>query len=283
MKMSNKILALGVSGLFVTALALSISMRNITASGDEKNSNSFFKIYSDKMIVGNEKMQSTTISIPKIDTASIHGKFNVTIQPGKENTATVTTDENILPSIDMLSSNNQLKIGIKSGISVTFSKTPTAVITSPTLQHINLNGKNTLDAKNLNLDHLALSTSGNNTAQLQGEIKTLQLTLNGKSDIHANLANENNILLIINGNGKVFLTGTAKQLTINVAGRATVFAKDLIAETVVIQGAGKSEIIVHASKNLSILTAGENNIKYYGNPHVTNNYFGQTTVERMVP
>ncbi len=271
MKTSKKILLATASGVFATVLVLTASFRACAATNS----------WGGNEIVGNGKIVTKSTTAANFDNVTVGGLFDVTINPGTAGNVIVTTDENILPYINVTTANNGLNVGIQSGVSLSPSQNNKVTITAQTLHNMSFGGKTIFHAANLNSDHLNLNMGGKSVGYLQGDIKNLQLSLGGNSELHVTVANDDTINLTMGGKGDVSLAGTVKSLTITTGGKATIDAKNLTADDVTISGAGDSDITVHATKTLSVNTAGRSDIKYYGNPTVNKNTVGMVTVEKV--
>jgi hypothetical protein len=198
---------------------------------------------SNKSIVGNNNMTSKSVALNNINSVNINGNFDITVNPGKQSNIVLTTDENIMPYIDITMNNdNQLSVSIKPGVSIKWSRTPKLVITTSNLNSINLHGDNSVQAADINTDQLALNVAGDSN---------------------------------------VVLSGHANNLTITGSGDSSVDADNLIAENVTVTSAGDSDISVHPSKNLTITAFGESTIRYSGNPTVIKNTLGNSNIEQV--
>lgn len=282
MKNSNKVLWLGAISILIMILILSVSMRHSAVTADNSLSSlDFSHPPTHKTLVGNGKMKNTTISEEKFNSVNVNGQFSIVLQPGKENSTTVSTDENILPFITRSLLNDQLTLGVQQGIALSISQPVNTLITNQAIHSLRLNGKNILHAKDISSNDFSLLMNGNNQGDLQGNIKKLQVTLTGHATLHIKVNDAERINLTVGGNTFVYLSGKVQHLNIITTGNAHIIAKDLLADFVIIQGAGKSNIIVHALKKLSVLVAGKNSIQYYGNPILIKHYFGETTIEKI--
>lgn len=274
MKNSKKLLWIISGVILAIALIISTSFRASASS-------LLSSLTNNTTIIGNGKIVTKSIAVTGFDAVNIGGKFDVTIHPGNPSSVVMTTDENILPYINTSVSQTTLNIGMQSNTSVSTSQAEKIFITSPTLHTITVGGKTTLHAANINTDHLAFTLNGKSIADLQGNIKNLQLNLNGKSELHVAVMHDDTIDLTMGGKGIVYLSGVVKNLNIISGGQATILAKNLIADNVTISGAGESNITVQALKTLSISTAGKSDIKYYGNPTINRNSFGASSLEKL--
>ena len=122
---------------------------------------------------------------------------------------------------------------------------------------------------------------GNSTGYLQGDIKNLQLIFGGETKLQAKITNGNTIAINSGGSSNINLSGKVNALTITVAGNTTINAQGLSANSVVIKGAGNADITVNVIKTLAINTIGVSTIKYYGNPAVSKNTLGESSVTKL--
>lgn len=175
---------------------------------------------------------------------------------------------------------NALTINNKKTYQLCPTQKPQLIINTQTLNNINVGGKIILHAMNVKTEHLTLRMGGKSLAYIKGNINAIQSDLGGKSELHLDVTNSDSIKLTMGGKSTLYLTGTTKNLTIVTGGKAVVNAKDLSADDVNIMGAGKSNITIHANKKLSIMAAGDTHVKYYGNPSISKNTFGQSIIEK---
>lgn len=282
MKKSNKVLWGFIGVIFAVVLILSV-LRSVNDTSSAHISSSFYFNFSgDKKIIGNQMMTDKSVALGKFDAVSIGENFDVVLNSGAKNSVTITSDKNILPYINIVQENNQLSLGVQPGVTLSSTQPKKVIITSSAMLHqINISGLTTLHAINVNSDDLALNMNGRNSADIQGKIKQMQINLDGKSRLHLKLIDAENVVLNINGMGAVELSGNTQNLTIRTNGKASVSANDLVADSVVITGRGMSDISVHAVKTLSVLSSGKSSIQYSGNPKVSKNTFGNTTVEQI--
>lgn len=282
MKKSSKILWMFAGVIFAVVLILSV-FQNINNASDHNVSSSFsFHFFGVKKIIGNKNIINKSVALTNFDTISAAEDFDITFNSGTQNAIVMTTDENILPYINISQVNNQLILGVQPDVSISPSKTEKVNIASTTmLHHINLNGIAYFHAMNLNSDDLILDMHGMNSADIQGKIKKISINMSGKPVLHLNILDADNVDLNMYGMGTVYLSGNTQNLNIRSNGKAIVLANNLIAGNVIITGRGMSDISVHAIKTLSILTSGKSSIKYSGNPNISKNTLGDASVEKM--
>jgi hypothetical protein len=279
MKKSSRIL-FTFTGVIIALILLISAVVTSQSLRDTPLSWYVFKAFGIKEVIGNRKIMSKSVDLTEFDTLTVGGDFDVSINYGNQGKIVLTSDENILPYINVNKSSNHVSIGFRSGIAISPSQTEKAIITAPTLHNITLEGVATLNALNMKTNNLTLTMKGKSVGDIQGDINQTQVNLGGNSILHLKLNNAENIKLNIAGISKVFLAGNTKNLIIVTSGKATIQANDLIADNVEITGKGVSDIVVHALKTLSVATSGKSDIKYSGNPVIKRKSSGVVSIEK---
>jgi hypothetical protein len=264
MKKSSQLLRYCIVSVFAVILTTSLIFRHFSPNHYHHTIN----FLSSDTIVGNGNVITRIIPVGGFDTVNVEGKFNLFINNDKKNSCTLITDENIVPKIVIQSTNNMLSINSTES----FSVHPKIIITSDTINQLNIGGKTELHATNLNTEHLSVMMSGKSSGVIEGDIKNITFNLNGKSD-HINVS--------INGKGTIYLTGKSKTLTIISHGKANMIAKDMIADDIIVESAGESTMTLHPEKSLAVQAFGKSDIQYSGKPTITKNIFGESTLTKI--
>lgn len=235
MKTSSKVLWTTIVAIFI---GLYITTRvqhqnevntNVLSSGASQHN---------KNIVGDGNMTNKTMALDNIQTINIIGNYKVIVNTSNEPNLAITTDDNVLPYIDINTTNNNLLVSTKDNAKI-FPTQATLTVSIPNFTDINLVGRSSVQALDIHSNDFSVNTTGNNMIVLSGKTKHLDIKSVGKSNLQAN---------------------------------------DLIAQNVIINSMGNSEIAVHAAKSLVISMVGKGNIKYSGNPNINKNVLGEGTV-----
>lgn len=282
MKKSSKVLWIFAGVIFAVVLILSISLQSNNYFSNRHISSSFsFNFFNSKKITGNKNIISKSVALTDFNTINAAEDLDVTFQSGTQNTATITSDENILPYINLTQENNQLFLDVQPDVSISPSKTDKVMITSSTMLHyINIDGIASIHAMNLDSDDLTLNMHGMSSGNIQGNINNIHINLSGKPVLHLKILDAENVFLVMRGSGTVYLSGNTQNLTLSSNGNATVLGNNLVADNVEITARGRSDISVHAVKTLSISTSGQSSIKYAGNPSINKNTSGDAIIEK---
>ena len=255
----------GIAAAVITLTALVIPHTNAYATSDTTMSNSV-------SVSGNGTISTETIAnIAAFTTLKVSGNFQVVIKNGNTQSATLTTDHNLMNDYEIYSSGQTLIAKTKPFADPEPSQRPVLTIVTPTLSKISLSGNVSLNAPTLNTSTLSLNMSGNDQANISGDLKTVQAELSGNSELTLNTLNADQIVIQSGGRDQVTLSGQANSLEIDSAGDGQVLAKNLQANQVSLKIAGESSVTVNALKTLTINAAGDSTINYYGNPTINNN------------
>ena len=273
MKRSSQLLRYCILGIFVVILMTSFIFKTLSPS----HYHHALQFFSSDAIIGNGNIITKTIPVSEFNAVNVDGKFYLVIDHSDKYTCTLSTDENIISKISISTGNKILDIHTTDEISAH----PKLTITSSSINQLNISGKTQLHAKNLNTDNLSLMMNGKSSGNLDSDIKNAVFNLNGKSELHATLPHADHITVTINGKGTIYLNGETKNLTIISHGKANVIANNLLAETIVIESAGESNIAIHPIKSLTVQAFGKSDIQYSGDPVITKNIFGESELKKI--
>ena len=272
MKKSSLILRYIVLGTIAVIILMSLTFRTLGPDQYEQG----VEFLSRHLIFGNGKLVDKLIPVHDIKTVNITGKFDITITDGKQPDVVLTTDENIIPKIGITITNSNLIIRSPDEVSTR----PKIVIPDAHIQEITIAGKNTLRADNLLANHVSIKMSGKNRSYIQGNVKNIEFNFSGKTELHMNLPHADSITINVSGKSRLYLTGATKNLVIIAQGKTDIIADDLLADAVVIQSMGKSSMQVHPIKSLNVQASGKSTIQYSGDPLITKNILGTSTLTK---
>jgi hypothetical protein len=281
MKKSNKILlgAFAIIALLTIGLITNLSAFYQSEDGQCGLSPHFFIF--NKLIKGNGKTITQNSSLDRFNRISLKGKLNVILQPGKTNSLTITTDENILPFLVINNKDDFLSISTKPGASLSPSQQEKIIITTNAeVNEIHLGGKVHLAVDNIQTTDLDLAMGGKSQVQLTGNIKNLQITANGKSHIEAKIIHGEALRLNTSGKSQAQLSGSVNNLSITASGKTNIAAQHLIANNVTVLGAGESDISLYANKTILANMNGESHVQYRGNAIVSQSSTGVSIVKQ---
>ncbi|WP_052143774.1 head GIN domain-containing protein [Wocania ichthyoenteri] len=202
-----------------------------------------------KAVKGNGNMTTIIRATDSYDAIKCAGSMDFILVSGTEGNITIEGEENLLEYIVTEVKDNVLKVRVKKGKNLKFSKNKTIKITIPfeDINKVSLSGsgdlwnKDVINATNLNV---ALAGSGD-------------IVLNVKtSSIEGSVA----------GSGDFTLKGSTNNLEAKVAGSGDFHGFDLQANNTEVSIAGSGDAEVVSNQSIKARVAGSGGIVYKGNP-----------------
>lgn len=180
----------------------------------------------------------------------IDGAFTVIINQGNKENVVIESENSMMPYIKSSVKNNTLKIKLKTGIGTKNIEEIKLHITIKSLESLKLSGFINLEtSKQINLEELILKCSGAVKGALNSNTKLLTCKTSSFSEIE--------------------LLGSTDNLKINKTDASSVDAFKLKAKTVNIKSTGFGKVNVSVKNSLSVKSNGATEIKYSGNPEIT--------------
>lgn len=209
---------------------------------------------------GSGKQANETRKVGNFNKLTISGDFKIVLKQDSSMTLNITADDNLLKYIKTEITGNRLRIFTKKNICD--------------------GGDMTVIVGVRNLEEV--KGSGAVDVESDGNIKTgdLRFKMSGATKINMNLTAAN---VSASGSGATELTlkGQASSLDVDLSGTGKVHAFDFAVDNCSISSSGVGESEVNASKKLVIQSSGASNVKYKGDPAITNDKSGASSVEKV--
>ena len=173
----------------------------------------------------------------------MHGKIEL-IQGNTEGVV-VEADDNLLPLIETVVTNGQLRIRTAKGVNLPGSAKVKVTVHVRNIDKLSLAGSADLSAARLSAPKLASNIAGSGTIT----ITDLQ-----SDDLKVSIA----------GSGSFEAQGVANAMVVNIAGSGDVSASKLSAQEVKVSIAGSGDASLWVRKALSVSIAGSGDVRYYG-------------------
>lgn len=185
-------------------------------------------------IEGNGVINSEKRNLSFFKSVELKGSFNSVIHCGKQITATIRCDDNILPHIITRVSKQKLMITADKPICT--RNDITVNITVPDIETLTAAGSNNISISNIDNQSMVIRIDGSGNFHAVGKTKQFDAQLSGSNDINAkNLRSENTQISIdgsgnatvhadnelevnINGVGDIIYHGNPKKITKNISG-----------------------------------------------------------------
>jgi Protein of unknown function (DUF2807). len=195
----------------------------------------------------------------------------------------ITIDENLLPLLNISSSNGKLVVEVaKRGGKIK----PTQFIiesSSEKLNKIDITG--TVDfyvQSPLTSYRLEVSVSGVGDIEFKDAVKvnTLDISVSGVGDFSAEDLVAEDVSVNISGVGDATLAGKANNATLTVSGVGDIHAYGLEAKTATASASGVGDVEVYATETLKANASGVGDVEYKGNPTLTSKASGIGSVTK---
>ena len=193
---------------------------------------------------------------------NIAGFWNVSFRQSENHLVTIETAENLFEFINVTVRQGTLYPMFDVGIGIEFGEyIPSITIYAPFLTDFEMSGSITAtDWDIIYVQNLSMKISGF-----------------GNIDIAINVEQLN---MDISGSNNITLSGTADIADITQSGFGTISAFELQTRSAILQTSGSVNADITVSEYLNVTSSGFSNIRYRGNPTVTQSIMGQSTISR---
>lgn len=199
-------------------------------------------------IEGNGNLKKETRNASGYTAVSSGGAFDVDINYGSSNSITIEADENLLPYIESVVENGELKLRTKKGYSI---RTKNKMKVSVSLTKLT-----------------ALRVSGSGNVKGDGNFSndgTTDISIAGSGDIRLNFDKFNALEVRISGSGSVKLKGKeTSKINASISGSGNIDAYDVSATEVTARISGSGNVNVTANKSVDASISGSGNVNYKG-------------------
>jgi len=190
---------------------------------------------------------TTEISVSEFHSIHLEAEGDLYIKQGEKEKLTVTTDEDVIPSLHAVVKDGLLTITLDQNAHATRLDIYVTV---------------------KDLKGLSLNTSFSDI-QTEGTLKVdeIAITNNGNGEIRLNLE-ANKINTELSSTGEIILSGKTKEHNILLLGTGEVEAFDLCADSTTVDSKGTGTCSVNVVKKLKVELWGTGEVIYKGNPEV---------------
>lgn len=232
----NKVKVIGVvkASVITALLCICISCRSFSCSGE--------------VIKGNGTIETKSFPQNNFNAISIAGGWTADIRYSETFSMQIETDENIFPDLDIFLTGTTLKIGFKSGYSISPTQCKVS-ITMPALIKLQTAGSLTAVISSFNMPKDSMSIdiagSGNITAR-DITVNTLKVDVSGSADFSA--------------------TGKAENMIADISGSGDIKTTDFETEKADISISGSGSAKVWVTRHLKADIGGSGSVRYKGQP-----------------
>ncbi len=223
--------------LVASSLACTISTREINLGN--------------QTIKGSGTLQSESRTVAGIQSVSLSGIGDLTIEVGTQEKLVIEAEDNIISHLTSEVKDGQLNLATEKGINILPTKPIhyTLTITQP-------------------LTQLSVSGLGNiNVQQLASN--SLKFNISGSGNIVIDTITTDSLTVEISGLGSLEIkNGKATSQKIEISGSGSYTAPDLESETANVEISGLGSTKLWVTQQIDAKISGSGNIEYFGNPRV---------------
>jgi hypothetical protein len=209
-------------------------------------------------VKGSGKVISESRQVPEFRELRLEGRGKVALTQGNQSSIEVTTDDNILPSIETVVKDGKLIISHEKGKNLRPTKL-NYTITVKDLQRASITGSGDITGKSRFVSedfYTYISGSGN----IRLDLNTAHLTSN------------------IAGSGSIQLTGKSNFHDASITGSGKIRAFDMETKNASVTITGSGDCWVNVSKKLRVKITGSGDVRYKGHPQIIKKITGSGSV-----
>ncbi len=185
---------------------------------------------------------------------------------GKECTAVVSGDDNLIDLVELSLVGNTLRVGTRQNVNFTSHNLIKVALTSPTMEAVHQSGSGDVQLRWLRQNGLQVVMQGSGDLDLSGQVRDLQLTLQGSGDMDAVIDSASKISVDLHGSGDVSISGRTDLCVLRLAGSGDIQAQSLKAAVANIDLLGSGDIDAFASDEAQVRLFGNGDISVRGRP-----------------
>jgi hypothetical protein len=218
-------------------------------------------IIDSERIKGNGNIISKTYNLKDFSNLDLGSSMDVYITQSADYSVKIETDENLFAHLDVrVHDGNTLEVDVKDNFNLDASGDVKVYISAPSLDKVDLSGA------------AQLHTEGK-FAQDKKIVFDLSGASSGNISVRAPL-----VELEASGASTLTVDGECKDVKAGASGASTINAFDLKSENADVEASGASTVRVFSSLKLNARSHGASSVKYKGNPQVTQDVSGASSV-----
>lgn len=238
-----------------------------------------FEILKKEQIAGSGHVIAKTIDIETFDGITLEGIGNVQVKQGDSESLVVSTDDNILPLLDIGVKGGDLVLGTRGRIEIVPSKTVTYDITIKNLSRVTLSGSGSVHAGAFTGNEVKIDLAGSGDIHFDTLSADRVLPrVTGSGSVKLDNISASNVDAAITGSGQISLGGKAQTQELNLDGSGAYNNGDLATDATKVDISGSGSALVQAKNTLDISVNGSGKVEYYGQPAVEQRGHGSMRV-----
>jgi len=232
-------------------------------------------------IDGNGDRSTDSRELAHFERIQVNGDFEVQVDTGRDASALIEADENLLDHIVTHISGDKLIIEARNGNCLKPSNPIEITVTAPALTEMVLNGSGYLYCYGLETDELVIRLEGSGQVGCQQlKASSVEYALEGSGEINSSVTTEN-LAASIEGSGEIRLNGEALSTDLRITGSGRIEAGQLNTDACVAYISGSGTIDTDVNDALDVTIIGSGILYYSGNPAVESYISGSGKVVKQ--
>lgn len=211
-------------------------------------------------VVGNGTVASRTVSVGEFDEIEVSGAFEIFIRQSNSCGLEIELDENLFQYLDIDDGGGELDIS--SDRTIRKAEARNLYITVRDLEKIQINGANELETR----------------GGIRG--KNLEVEANGASEMRLEFYGER-LRIKANGGSELRFKGEVDDLEIEVNGASEIESLEMLALRADVDVSGAAEVKLWVEDQLDVSANGASEVEYRGNPKISKNTYGASSVNQI--
>jgi len=213
-------------------------------------------------VQGSGTLKTETRNVSGFSKVSLSGTGNLVIQQAPVEALTVTAEDNILPLIQTTEDGDTLVIKYQDNVSVQPTRPIVFALTAKSLTGVSVSGEGTVTMNGINTP-------------------SLDIHMSGAGDVTAHSVSTASLNVNISGAANVTIDGQTTQQSITISGAGKYQADKFTSKNATINISGSGSGTVNVQDTLNVTITGEGDVKYIGNPAVTQHITGTGSVTKQ--
>ncbi len=218
-------------------------------------------IIDSERIKGNGKITTKTYNLKNFSNLDLGSSMDVHISQSDDYGVKIETDENLFNYLDVrVHDGNTLEVDVKDNTNLDATGEVKVYISAPSLDKVHLSGAAQLETegKFAQEKKIAFDLSGASSGNISIRAPEVGLEASGASTLT--------------------VSGECRDVKAGASGASTINSFDLKSENADIEASGASTVRVFSSLKLNARSHGASSVKYRGNPQVTQDVSGASSV-----
>ncbi len=228
----------------------------------------------DDCIEGNNLKSVENRILSEFQSIDLKGDYEVEIDTGRNYTAVITADENLIDEITTRVNDGKLIIETRDGVCLDPSHRIVIRITTRSLETLGIFGSSSVYCDGLKSDALTIGIWGSGNVDFNHIIsQSASLEIYGSGRIDCSIVAE--ILHTkISGSGKIRLEGENSSASHIIIGSGKLESEEMNSVQCAVEISGSGIAEVNAQQTLNVLIAGSGIVYYLNNPEITKSISG---------